>query len=50
MFTKIQNFIKNYSKINENPTDIDKEASDIMKNDITKQKVPSIKDLFNNIN
>ena len=42
--------IKNYSKINENPTDIDKEASDIMKNDITKQKVPSIKDLFNNIN
>ncbi|OCL85226.1 putative aminodeoxychorismate lyase [Arcobacter porcinus] len=42
--------IKNYSKINDNPSKIDDEAKNIMKNDISKQTVPSIKDLFNNIN
>jgi len=41
---------KTYTKINENPNDIDNEAIDIMTNDITEQKSPSIKDLFNNIN
>lgn len=42
--------IKNYSKVNDNPTKIDDEAKEIMKNDINNQKAPSIKDLFNKIN
>jgi len=41
---------KTYTKVNENPNDIDNEAIDIMTNDITQQKSPSIKDLFHNIN
>lgn len=41
---------KTYTKVKNTSDDIDNEASDIMKNDITNQKTPSIKDLFNNIN
>ncbi|WP_228133196.1 endolytic transglycosylase MltG [Aliarcobacter lanthieri] len=41
---------KTYTKVNETPNDIDNEAIDIMKNDITNQKAPSIKDLFNSVN
>ncbi|MFB1032995.1 MAG: hypothetical protein QMB77_05735, partial [Aliarcobacter cryaerophilus] len=38
---------KTYTKVNDKPNDIDNEAIDIMKNDISNQKAPSIKDLFN---
>lgn len=41
---------KNYTRVNINPNDIDNEAIDIMQNDITNQKAPSIKDLFNSVN
>ena len=41
---------KNYSKIKDNESSIDKEAKDIMKTDLSDQKPVSIKDLFNNIN
>jgi UPF0755 protein len=41
---------KNYSKIKQNESQIDVEAQNIMKTDITEQKPVSIKDLFNNIN
>lgn len=41
---------KNYSKVKDNETKIDKEAEDIMKTDLSEQKPVSIKDLFNNIN
>jgi UPF0755 protein len=41
---------KTYTKVKEQETNIDTQASDIMKTDITKQKAPSIKDLFNSIN
>ncbi|MBP6163574.1 MAG: endolytic transglycosylase MltG [Aliarcobacter sp.] len=41
---------KNNSKIKENETEIDKEAKDIMKTDLSNQKPASIKDLFNSIN
>ena len=41
---------KNYTKVKENESEIDKEAKDIMKTDVTNQKPASIKDLFNNIN
>jgi len=41
---------KNYTKIKENETEIDQEAKNIMKTDVTNQKPASIKDLFNSIN
>ena len=41
---------KTYTKVNDKPNDIDNEAIDIMKNDISNQKAPSIKDLFNSVN
>lgn len=41
---------KTYTKLKEEETQIDTQAQDIMKTDITKQKTPSIKDLFNSIN
>jgi UPF0755 protein len=41
---------KNYSKVKENETEIDKEAKDIMKTAVENQKPASIKDLFNSIN
>lgn len=41
---------KNYSKVKENETQIDQEAKDIMKTDVSDQKPASIKDLFNSIN
>ena len=41
---------KNYSKVKDNETLIDKEAQDIMQTDLSNQKPASIKDLFNNIN
>lgn len=41
---------KTYTKVNDKPSDIDNEAMDIMKNDISNQKAPSIKDLFNSVN
>lgn len=41
---------KRYTKVKEEETQIDTQAQDIMKTDITKQKTPSIKDLFNSIN
>ena len=42
--------MKTYTKVNDKPNDIDNEAIDIMKNDISNQKAPSIKDLFNSVN
>lgn len=41
---------KNYSKIKEDESQIDKEAKNIMKTDVTEQKPSSIRDLFNKIN
>ena len=41
---------KTYTKVKDEETQIDTQAQDIMKTDITKQKTPSIKDLFNSIN
>jgi len=41
---------KTYTKVKEIPNEIDNEAMDIMKNDITNQKTQSIKDLFNSVN
>jgi UPF0755 protein len=41
---------KSYTKIKENENEIDKEAKNIMKTDVTDQKAASIKDLFNSIN
>ena len=41
---------KTYTKVKTDETQIDAEAEDIMKTDITKQKPSSIKDLFNNVN
>lgn len=41
---------KTYTKVKDVETQIDAEAENIMKTDVTKQKPSSIKDLFNNIN
>lgn len=41
---------KTYTKVKEAETPIDVEAENIMKTDVTKQKIPSIKDLFNSVN
>ena len=41
---------KTYTKVKADETQIDAEAENIMKTDVSKQKPVSIKDLFNNIN
>ena len=41
---------KTYTKVKADETQIDAEAENIMKTDVTKQKPVSIKDLFNNVN
>ncbi|PZP12648.1 MAG: 4-amino-4-deoxychorismate lyase, partial [Aliarcobacter butzleri] len=41
---------KTYTKVKAVETQIDEEAQNIMKTDISNQKPTSIKDLFNNIN
>lgn len=41
---------KSYTKVKEKETKIDKEAKEIMKTDVSKQKPMTIKDLWNNVN